>query len=195
MVDLAALQSGPLADLDDEAPIVEHATVFAGRVFGVDRETARLGEGTIVREFSTHHGAVAVLPIDERDRVLLINQYRHPVRRRLWEIPAGLLDMPGENPLEAARRELREEVDLEADDWSEPVSFFSSPGQSDERITLFEARSLRAADGAFERTDEEAQIVTRWVTRDEALDAAFAGRIGNAILLIALLSAAHRRGR
>lgn len=195
MLDVASLHSGPLADIDDPAPVIEHETVFAGRVFGVDRETARLGEGTIVREFSTHHGAVAVLAIDDQDRVLLINQYRHPVRRRLWEIPAGLLDMPGEDPLEAARRELREEADLEADDWSEPVNFFSSPGQSDERITLFEARSLRDADGAFERTDEEAQIVTRWVTLDEALEAAFAGRIGNAILLIALLSAAHRRGR
>jgi ADP-ribose pyrophosphatase len=193
VIDLASLASGPLADIDDPAPVLEAETVFRGRVFGVDRETARFGDGTLVREFSTHHGAVAVLPIDERERVLLINQYRHPVRRRLWEIPAGLLDVPGEDPLTAARRELAEETDLVADDWSEPLEFFPSPGQSDEKLTVFEARRLRAAPAPHPRTDEEAEIVTRWVSLDEALEAVFAGRIGNAALLVALLSAAHRR--
>ena len=192
-VDLATLTSGPLADIPDPAPILEAATVFEGKVFDVNRETAQFGDGTMVREYSVHHGAVAVLAIDEQDRVLLINQYRHPVRRRLWEIPAGLLDVEGEDPLHAAQRELREETDLEAEHWSDPISFFTSPGQSDEVVTLYEARGLRAASGTYERTDEEAQIVLRWVTLDEALEAAFAGRIGNAILLIALLSAHVRR--
>lgn len=192
-MDLEALTSGPLADLDDPAPIVEGETVFEGRVFDVNRETARFGGGTMVREYSVHQGAVAVLAIDDQDRVLLINQYRHPVRRRLWEIPAGLLDVEGENPLAAAKRELAEEADLEADEWSEPLSYFPSPGQSDEVLTLFEARGLRPAAGSYERTDEEAEIVVRWVTLDEALEAAFAGRIGNAALLIALLAARVRR--
>jgi ADP-ribose pyrophosphatase len=193
VAELDALHSGPLADLRDPAEIVEAATVFEGKVFDVNRETARFHGGTMVREYSVHHGAVAVLAIDENDRVLLINQYRHPVRTRLWEIPAGLLDVEGEEPLEAAKRELAEETDLVAADWSDPITFFTSPGQSDEQVTLFEARGLSAAPHVHERTDEEAEIVLRWVTRDEALEAAFAGRIGNAILLIALLASHARR--
>jgi 8-oxo-dGTP pyrophosphatase MutT (NUDIX family) len=190
---LAALLAGPLADLDDPAPILDGATVFEGKVFDVNRETAAFHGGTMVREYTAHHGAVAVLAVDDDDRVLLINQYRHPVRRRLWEIPAGLLDIEGEDPLAAARRELAEETDLIADDWSEPLSFFTSPGQSDELVTLYEARGLHPAQAAHERTDEEAEIVLRWVSLDEALEAALAGRIGNAILLIALMRAHARR--
>jgi 8-oxo-dGTP pyrophosphatase MutT (NUDIX family) len=183
----------PLADTRDPAPILEAATVFEGKVFDVNRETAAFHGGTMVREFSVHHGAVAVLPIDDEGRVLLINQYRHPVRMRLWEIPAGLLDVEGEDPLTAAKRELAEETDLVADTWSEPLTFFPSPGQSDEQLTLYEARDLHPATVAHERTDEEAEIVLRWVPLDEALEAAFAGRIGNAALLIALLAADARR--
>jgi 8-oxo-dGDP phosphatase len=193
VTEAGALQTGPLADLRDPAQIVEGATVFEGKVFDVNRETARFAGGTMVREYSVHHGAVAVLAIDDRERVLLINQYRHPVRSRLWEIPAGLLDVEGEDPLAAAKRELAEETDLVADDWSEPIGFFTSPGQSDEHVTLFEARGLRDAPSVHARTDEESEIVLRWVTLDEALEAAFAGRIGNAILLIALLAADARR--
>jgi 8-oxo-dGDP phosphatase len=193
VTDLESLRTGPLADLRDAAPIVEGSTVFEGKVFDVNRETASFGGGTIVREYSVHHGAVAVLPIDADERVLLINQYRHPIRARNWEIPAGLLDLEGEDPLTAAKRELAEETDLVAAGWSEPLTFFTSPGQSDEHVTLFEARSLSAAPSAHERTDEEAEIVLRWVSLDEALDAAFSGRVGNAILLVALLAAHARR--
>jgi len=193
VLDLDALRTGPLADVRDAAPIVEAATVFEGKVFDINRETAIFGDGTMVREYSVHHGAVAVLAIDDHDRVLLINHYRHPIRTRSWEIPAGLLDIDGEEPLAAAQRELAEETDLVADDWSEPLTFFTSPGQSDEQVTLYEARGLRAAPAAHARTDEEAEIVVRWVSLDEALEAAFAGRVGNAILLIALLSAHARR--
>jgi ADP-ribose pyrophosphatase len=192
-VDLEALRTGPLADLRDPAPVLEGGTVFDGRVFDVVRETARFGDGTILREFTVHHGAVAVLAIDEDDRILLINQYRHPVRSRLWEIPAGMLDVDGEAPLSAAKRELAEETDLAADDWIELSTFFTSPGLSDEHVTLYEARGLHAAPAPHDRTDEEAEIVLRWVTLDEAREAAFAGRIGNAILLIAILAVDARR--
>lgn len=193
MTDLDALRTGPLIDLRDPAEIVDAGVTFEGKVFDVRRETARVGDGTVVRDFSTHHGAVAVLPVDEHERILLINQYRHPVRTRLWEIPAGLLDVPGEDPLAAAQRELAEETDLVAGEWSAPLRFFTSPGQSDEQVTLYEARGLSAAPAPHPRTDEEAGIVLRWVTLDEALEAAFAGRIGNAILLIALMAAHVRR--
>ncbi len=182
-----------LADWDDPAEIVEAETVVEGRLFDVNRETVRFHGGTMVRDYSVHHGAVAVLAIDSQDRILLINQYRHPVRRRLWEIPAGLLDVEGEDQLTAAKRELAEETDLEADDWSEPITYFPSPGQSDEHLTLYEARGLHAAPHPHERTHEEAEIVLLWVTLDEAIEAALAGRIGNAALLIAVLAAHVRR--
>ena len=145
MTDLDALRTGPLADVRDDAPLVEAATVFEGKVFDVNRETASFGGGTIVREYTTHHGAVAVLAIDEADRVLLINQYRQPVRTRLWEIPAGLLERRGGGPARGAKRELAEETDLVADVWSEPLAFLTSPGQSDEQVTLYEARALHPA--------------------------------------------------
>jgi len=193
VIDLDALRAGPLTDLRDPAEIVEGATVFEGKVFDVNRETVRFHGGTMVREYTVHHGAVAVLAVDDDDRVLLINQYRHPIRTRSWEIPAGLLDVEGEDPLAAAQRELAEETDLVADVWSEPLTFFTSPGQSDEHVTLYEARGLHAAAGTHDRTDEEAEIVARWVSRAEALEAAFDGRIGNAILLIALFSSHARR--
>ncbi|MEO8093881.1 MAG: NUDIX hydrolase [Pseudolysinimonas sp.] len=193
MFDADALRSGPLADQRDDARIVEAATVFAGAVFDVNRETAEFHGGTMVREYTSHHGAVAVLAIDEHDRVLLINQYRHPIRTRSWEIPAGLLDVEGEDPLTAAQRELTEETDLVADEWSAPLTFFTSPGQSDEKVTLFEARGLHASAHTYVRTAEEAEIVLRWVELDDVLHAAFAGRIGNAILLIAALAADARR--
>jgi ADP-ribose pyrophosphatase len=134
-----------------------------------------------------------VLALDDRDRILLINQYRHPIRTRMWELPAGLLDQPGEDPLAAAQRELAEETDLVAAEWSELIRFVTSPGQSDELVTLYEARGLSAAPEVHERRDEEAGIVLRWVALDEALEAAFSGRIGNAILLIGILAAHARR--
>src|SRR5690606_7961587 len=126
--------------------------------------------------------------------VLLINQYRQPIGSRDWELPAGLLDVPGEPPLEAARRELADEADLVAEEWMPLASFHSSPGGSDEVITIFEARGLSAAPEVHERTDEEAEIVLRWVALDDALEAVHAGRLRNAPLIIALLTLQARRG-
>jgi len=94
------------------------------------------------REVVHHPGAAAVVPFVSDSEVLLVRQYRHPVRTQLWEIPAGKLE-PGEGALACARRELREETGLVADDWTEVGAFFTSPGFSDERITLFFAAALR----------------------------------------------------
>ncbi len=194
MTDLDALRAGPLADLADPAPLVERETVFAGRVWDIVRDTVTFGGGSMVREYTAHTGAVAIAAIDDDGRLLLINQYRHPIGTRDWELPAGLLDQPGEPPLEAARRELAEEADLVAAEWEPLTSFFSSPGGSNEVITIFEARGLSAAPEVHDRTDEEAEIVTRWVDLDEALEAVRAGRLRNAPLIIALLTLRARRG-
>ncbi|WP_246139934.1 NUDIX domain-containing protein [Protaetiibacter larvae] len=190
---LAALLSGPLADLPETAEVVGRQRVYAGRVWDVVRERFRFAGHELERDFVAHTGAVAVLAVSEDGKVLLINQYRHPIRSRDWELPAGLLDVPGEEPLEAAKRELAEEVDLVASEWRELLTFATSPGGSDEHVVVFEARGLTAAPEAYARTEEEAQLVRRWASLDEVVEAALAGRIRNSILLLAVL-AAHARG-
>jgi len=185
--------NGPLADLSDPAEVVRSERVYEGRVWDIRRDRFRFGDHKLERDYVDHTGAVAVLARSADDRVLLINQYRHPIRSRDWELPAGLLDVDGEDPLAAARRELAEEVDLVAADWSELIVFATSPGGSDEVIRVYEARGLSAAPEAFARTEEEAEILLRWVPLSEAVEAALAGRIRNSILLVAVL-AAHARG-
>ncbi len=183
----------PLRDVRDPAKVLTAETVFDGLVWDVVRETAEFGDGAITREFVAHTGAAAVLAIDDQERVLLINQYRHPIRSRDWEMPAGLLDIEGESPLLTAQRELAEEADLVAAEWSAPITLHTSPGGSDEVVHLFEARGLSAAAAVHDRTDEEAEIVLRWVSLDEAIEAVLDGRLHNAILMIALLACRARR--
>ena len=113
------------------APTITHAErVFEGRVWNIDHESFEYNGETLERDYVNHTGAVAVLAIDENDRVLVIRQYRHPVRLRDWEIPAGLLDIAGESPLLGAQRELAEEADLEADSWNVLGDYNTSPGGS-----------------------------------------------------------------
>jgi ADP-ribose pyrophosphatase len=149
----------------------------------------------VTREYVDHTGAVAVLAMDERDRVLLIKQYRHPVRLRDWELPAGLLDVVGEDPLLAAQRELAEEVDLVAEHWSLLSEFMTSPGGSNEVIRVYLARGVSAAPDVFTRTEEEAGIEQRWVPLDEVVDAVLARTAQNSILSIAALAAQAARSR
>jgi ADP-ribose pyrophosphatase len=184
---------GGLADEPEQPDIVAAETVFTGKVWNIRRETFRYNGDDIVREFVDHTGAVAVLALDDEDRALLIRQYRHPVRTRDWEIPAGLLDLHGEPPLDAAKRELAEEADLEADDWSVLAEFYTSPGGSDEAIRIYLARTVRPTAVAFDRTEEEADIEKRWVPLDEVVDAVLARRVQNPSLVIAALAARTAR--
>ena len=157
------------------------------------RRYAAARDWTITREYVDHTGAVAILAMDEAGRVLLIRQYRHPVRHRDWEIPAGLLDQHGEEPLIAAQRELSEEVDLEAGEWNVLSDVFTSPGGNDEAIRIYLARDIRSTGSAFAREAEEADIEVRWVPLDEAVDAVLQRRVHNAPLIIALLAARTAR--
>lgn len=193
-MDLGALRSGPLADVADPAPVVSSERVYAGKVWDIRSDTVRFGGGEITREYVAHTGAVVVLAMDDNERVLLINQYRQPIRSREWELPAGLLDVDGEPPLEAAKRELAEETDLVAAEWSELVSMHPTPGGSDEVIHLFLARGLSPAPATHERTEEEAEIVLRWVPLGEAVAAVLDGRLRNGPLMVAVLAAHARRG-
>lgn len=193
-MDPEALRSGPLADVADPAPVVSSERVYAGKVWDIRSDTVRFGGGEITREYVAHTGAVVVLAMDDNERVLLINQYRQPIRSREWELPAGLLDVDGEPPLEAAKRELAEETDLVAAEWSELVSMHPTPGGSDEVIHLFLARGLSPAPATHERTEEEAEIVLRWVPLGEAVAAVLDGRLRNGPLMVAVLAAHARRG-
>jgi 8-oxo-dGDP phosphatase len=136
---------------------------------------------TADREYTRHPGAVAVFVMDDQDRVLTLRQYRHPVRLVMVELPAGLLDKPGEHPLEAAKRELMEETHLVAEDWRVLVDYYNSAGSTDEALRVFAARNARPAEGEqFARAGEEAGIVTGWVPRTDLLAAVTAGEIGTA---------------
>ncbi len=189
------LASSPLADTPQAVAVLSSSTVFTGRVWDVRRETFEYNGAVIARDFVDHTGAVAVLAIDEVERVLLIKQYRHPVRTREWEIPAGLLDVRGESPLLAAQRELAEEADLEASDWSVLSEFYTSPGGSDEAIRIYLARGLSATAEPFPRSDEEADIELRWVSLDEAVDAVMARELQNPSLVVGVLAATVARSR
>jgi ADP-ribose pyrophosphatase len=146
-------------------------TVRTDRVQMPDRSYA---ERTVV----THPGAVAVLALDDAQRVLMIRQYRHPVGRLLWEIPAGLRDAAGESPLQTAQRELLEETGYRAREWHTLVDYFSSPGFSSERLRIFLARGIEpAGDSAPEREHEEKFIVADWVPLDEAVRLVLAGKL------------------
>lgn len=187
-------EQGLLADDRVDMPILSSDVVFQGKIWDVRRETFDYNGQQITREFVDHTGAVSVLAVDDEERILLIKQYRHPIRAREWEIPAGLLDIADEDPLEAAKRELAEEVDLAAESWSVLSDYVTTPGGNNEAIRVYIARDLTETD-AFAREDEEADIEKRWVPLDEALDAVVARRIQNPSLVVAVYAAAISRSR
>jgi ADP-ribose pyrophosphatase len=139
---------------------------------------------------------VAVLALDADDRVLVLRQYRHPVRQKLWEIPAGLLDIPGENPLHAAQRELYEEAHVKAENWRVLTDVYTTPGGCDEAIRIFLARELSEAQGErFEVEDEEADMELARVPLDELVGGVLAGDLHNNCLVVGVLSlVAARQG-
>jgi len=186
------MPDSPLADEPFSPTIVSSGLDFTGRVWNVRRDVFEYNGHELTRDYIDHPGAVAVLLLDDDGRALLIQQYRHPIRSRDWEIPAGLLDIAGEEPLVAAQRELAEEVDLVASDWSHLVTFYSSPGGSNEQIVVYLARGISATAKPFARSEEEADIVIRWVPLDDVVAGVLGGELRNSIVAIAVL-AAHAR--
>jgi len=189
---------GDAVSLRDEphpVEVVSSERAFAGKVWDIRRETFRYGDGEVVREFVDHTGAVAVLALDADERVLLIQQYRHPIGERDWELPAGLLDIAGEDPAVAAGRELEEEADLVAGSLQLLTEFYTTPGGSNESIRIYLARDLTATAEAFARAEEEADILVEWVPLDDAVVAVLDGRLHNSILMLGVLTAAAARDR
>ncbi|HEY0248225.1 MAG TPA: NUDIX hydrolase [Gryllotalpicola sp.] len=188
-------QDALIVDEPESAEVAKSQRVFEGAVWDIRHDTVRYNGHELVRDYVDHTGAVAIVALDEDDRMLLIQQYRHPVRHRLWEIPAGLLDVEGEPALAAAQRELAEEADLTATDWSVLSEFYTSPGGSTEAIRLYLARGLAATPEPYPRSEEEADIVTRWVPLDEVVDGVLARRLQNPSLALGALAAHASRAR
>jgi len=181
-----------LRDEPFEPEVLRSDLAYEGAVWNVRDDRVRYGDGEIRRQYVAHTGAVAIVALDDAGRVLLIQQYRHPIRHRDWELPAGLLDVAGEEPLEAARRELAEEADLVAAHWEPLVSSWTTPGGNDELIHVFLASGVSAAQDAHAREDEEADIRVEWVPLDAAVGVVLDGRMRNGILGIGVLAAAQR---
>lgn len=188
------------ADKFSAFPVLESQEVFTGKVFSMLSEKVQYGDGVATRDFVQHPGAVAIVPLREgvagesgEPEVLFIDQYRHPVGATLWEIPAGLLDVDGEDPLTAAQRELAEEADLQAGRWDVLVDYFTTPGGSSEALRVFLARDLSpipAEQRSFQREAEEALMTSRWVPLSEAVTAIFTGRIHNPSAVVGVLATA-----
>ncbi|OEV03158.1 ADP-ribose pyrophosphatase [Streptomyces oceani] len=170
--------------------VVRTETPFEGKKTSVRTDDVVMPDGSVVRrDYQTHPGSVAVLALDERDQVLLLSQYRHPVRHKLWEIPAGLLDVPGENPLHAAQRELYEEAHVKAEDWRVLVDVYTSPGGCDEALRIFLARQVSDADGdRYAVTEEEADMEQARVPLSQLVRSVLAGELHNNCLSVGVLA-------
>lgn len=197
-LDAPRLTVSDLQDLASPRTVRASQTVFTGTVWDVVADEVELGGAEPVRrEYVRHTGAVGVLAVREdrgEPEVLVIRQYRHPIRSEDWELPAGLLDVDGEPPQVTAARELAEEADLRAGSWEPLISFTPSPGGLDEVITLFLATDLSDVpeDERHDREHEEAGMPTGWVSLSGAVSAVLAGQLRNSALIVGVLAYAAR---
>lgn len=164
-------------------------TLHAGKIFALRRDHVRMPSGKVAaREIIENFGAVAIVAMDDDGRIPMVYQYRHPLGRRLWELPAGLLDIHGEAPHLTAARELREEVGLEAATWHLLVDLDTAPGFSDESVRVFLATGLTDV-GRPEAHDEEADMKVEWYPLTAAVQRVFAGEIVNSLAVGGILAA------
>ncbi|HEU5023701.1 MAG TPA: NUDIX hydrolase [Spirillospora sp.] len=184
-------------DRPERWKVVEESTAFTGHVFNVRRDRVEMPAGpaggteVVGRDVIEHLGSVGVLALDDRDRVLMLRQYRHPVERLLWETPAGLRDVAGEPLHKLAERELLEEAGYRAARWDTLADVFPSSGMSNERSRIFLARDLvqvPAEEIDFERVHEEADMPVVWVPLDEAVRKVLAGDVHNMIACVGILA-------
>ena len=177
-------------------PVGEHVfetisseILYVGKIFALRADRVRMPGGkSVTREVVEHYGAVAIVAMDDDGRIPMVYQYRHPFGRRLWELPAGLLDVDGEAPHLSAARELREEAGLQAETWQVLVDLNSSPGFSDESVRVFLATGLTDVDPP-EAHDEEADMTMEWYPLAEAVQRIFRGEIVNSLAVAGILAA------
>ena len=161
--------------------------VFDGAIIHVDHMTALLPNGkTALREVAVHMGASAVVPVDEEGSVYLVRQFRAPLEKVTLEIPAGKLDHPGENRLEAAQRELREETGFSADSWKKITDLATTPGFCSEVISIYLAQDLHSGKTDFDE-DEFLNLVK--MPLSQAVDQVMAGEICDSKTICGLLMA------
>jgi ADP-ribose pyrophosphatase len=176
--------------------VLDKETVYEGRIISLYRERVAMpGGGDSVRDIVRHPGAVAVVALDEQDRVVLVRQYRHAFAEHLWELPAGLRDADGEPPADTARRELAEEVQLAAARWSLLATNYGSAGFSDEVVLIYLAEELSdaARPEGFVVEHEEADMTVERVPLADAVQWVFDGRIRNSSAIVGILAAAQAR--
>lgn len=199
--DLPVVGADALGDDLTSKPVVSSEVAFTGMVWDVRRDRIDLGvAGQVSREYVEHPGAVGIVALrrhEGRDQIVLIKQYRHPVRATEWELPAGLLDISGEPAHLAAARELAEEVDLRADTWHLLTDLFPSPGGIGEVIRVFLARDLSVVpvDERHDREGEELGMPTVWIDLDDAVTAVLTGGVVNGVAQLGILAAAAARSR
>jgi len=188
--------AGPVEDGGRSLPVLSRTSRFVGNVWEIVSDVVDFGDSRATRDVQLHPGAVAIIAVDDDERVLLIRQYRHPVGRFLFEPPAGLLDAPGEPAWRTAARELAEEAGYEAATWNVLLDVYLSPGGSSEAIRIYQARDLTALPAGREHTGEaeEAHLPRAWVPLDEARDLVLTGRIGSPSAVAGILAAVAARG-
>ena len=175
---------------EHDFPVRSATDIYSGRVMALRSDRVVMPGGRVAtREILEHPGAVAVVAVDDNGRVRLLHQYRHAVRRRLWELPAGLLDVAGENPAVTAGRELTEEAGLTAQSWGVLLDIVPSPGFSDESVRVYLARDLTEVARPDMGDDEEADIALRWIPLAEAVEMVFSGDVVNGVSVAGLLAA------
>jgi 8-oxo-dGDP phosphatase len=191
--------AGPrLRDVAERWPVQGHRQA-SGAFVTLRTDEVRMPDGDVVaRDVVEHPGAVAVVALDDAEQVLMIRQYRHPVGRLMWEIPAGLRDVPGEPLRATAERELREETGYSAKSWHVLTDCLTSPGILTERLRVFLARDVAEvpeAERGPERRHEEAYLLTAWVPLEEAVAAFLGGELHNGVAAVGIFAAyAARRG-
>ncbi|HET8616766.1 MAG TPA: NUDIX hydrolase [Actinomycetales bacterium] len=185
-----------LRDVIGTKPVLSTELDFSGHVWDVVTDRVDLGAaGVVTRDYVKHPGAVGVLALDDDERVLLVHQYRHPVGMTLWELPAGLLDVDGEQPVHAAQRELAEEADLRASEWHTLIDWVLSPGGSSEAFRCYLARGVTPVPDSERHTreGEEHEMPSAWFPLDDVRDAVLAGRLHNPSLVVGVLTACAAR--
>ncbi|MET0702126.1 MAG: NUDIX hydrolase [Mycobacterium sp.] len=172
-----------------EFTTVESQTVYTGKIFALRADEVLMPGGNVARrEVVEHYGAVAIVAMDDDGNIVLVYQYRHPIGRRLWELPAGLLDLAGEPPHVTAARELEEEAGIAAGDWKVLADLDSTPGFSDESVRVYLATDLTEIDRP-ESHDEESDMTTRRFPLTTAVQMVFTGEIVNALAVAGILAA------
>jgi len=179
---------------NDAYDVLSSETKFKGKIIKVRVDDVRMSDGKVAkREIVAHPGAVAIVALDDEGKLVLVNQYRPPVRARLDELPAGLLDVDGEPALVAAQRELAEETGLVADEWNVLVDLYSSPGMTDEAVRIFLARGLAHSDASYEPEHEEITMSVSRESLSECVRRVLTGGITNSSAVAGILAAVHGR--